>query len=235
MVSIPRWVTVTAGIALVLCLVLANVLLSVRATATNIRLYQDLWTELNVMADTDMKISDLTEAGRKLIDYFIGNSSSPQITTRIDGQERLLYNNKELTHLKDVKDLFVSAFTAEWVATAASFAIAVLLLTSGKYRETSLAIYASAVLSIVLLVLVALPAALDFTGLWTKFHLMTFTNDLWLLNPDTDWLIRMFPEPFFFAMAKRAGTHVAVTALVLALAGFVIAFIGKKRLRSERR
>lgn len=234
MVSIPRWVAVVGGIALALCLVLANVLLSVRANATNIKLYQNLWTELDVMEDTGMSIDDLTEAGKKLIDYFLGNSDSPQLTTRIHGFERELYNHREIQHLQDVKDLFVSGFTIEWLATAASFAIAILLITSGKHREASIAIYASAILSVVLLVAFALPAASDFTGWWTKFHLLTFTNDLWLLDPKTDWLIKMFPEPFFFATVKRVGIHTAITALVLGLAGFVIGLFGRRRPRTEK-
>lgn len=231
--QIPRWVTVVAGIALTLCLVLANALLSVRASATNLRLYQDLWVELDVMADTGMSLEDLTKAGKALIDYLVGKTTdSPQLTTTIDGQERPLYSQKELRHLEDVRALFQTGFTAEWLSTAAAFAIAVLLITSGEHKAASIALYAAALISITALIILALPAASDFTGWWTKFHLLTFTNDLWLLDPQTDWLIRMFPEPFFFAMVKRAGIHAAVTALVLALAGFVIGLIGRKRRRT---
>jgi integral membrane protein (TIGR01906 family) len=230
--QIPRWVTIVAGIALALCLVLANALLSVRASATNLGLYQDLWVELGVTADTGMSLEDLTRAGKALIDYLVGKTDSPQLSATIDGRERLLFNQKELRHLEDVKDLFTTGFTVEWLSTAAAFAIAVLLTTSGKHKAASIALYAAALLSIIVLAVLALSAASDFTGWWTQFHLLTFTNDLWLLDPQTDWLIRMFPEPFFFALVKRAGIHAAVTALVLALAGFVIGLIGRKRRRT---
>jgi len=32
---------------------------------------------------------------------------------------------------------------------------------------------------------------------------MFFDNDLWMLNPETDILIQMFPESFFIAMSAK--------------------------------
>ena len=35
------------------------------------------------------------------------------------------------------------------------------------------------------------------------FHHIFFNNDLWMLNPDTDLLINIVPEPFFMDTAAR--------------------------------
>ena len=43
----------------------------------------------------------------------------------------------------------------------------------------------------------ALWAAFDFDRFFTLFHRIAFTNDLWLLNPRTDLLIRLMPESLF--------------------------------------
>jgi len=37
-------------------------------------------------------------------------------------------------------------------------------------------------------------AAIDFDGLFLAFHQNSFANDLWQLDPDTDYLIMMFPR-----------------------------------------
>lgn len=67
-------------------------------------------------------------------------------------------------------------------------------------------------------IFLALPATLDFTGWWTNFHLLTFENDLWRLDPDLDWLIKIFPEEFFFAAAKRTALYsAAITAAYIGL------------------
>ncbi|MGB4393229.1 MAG: DUF1461 domain-containing protein, partial [Bacillota bacterium] len=66
--------------------------------------------------------------------------------------------------------------------------------------------------------------ARDFTRWWTAFHLVTFDNDLWRLDPATDWLIRIFPEEFFFAAVKRIGLYsLAATAACIVL-GVILNF-----------
>ena len=46
-------------------------------------------------------------------------------------------------------------------------------------------------------------AFLDFNEFWTMFHHIFFRNDLWLLDPNTDVLIMMVPETFFFNLVFR--------------------------------
>ncbi|MDE6195978.1 MAG: DUF1461 domain-containing protein, partial [Erysipelotrichaceae bacterium] len=46
-------------------------------------------------------------------------------------------------------------------------------------------------------------AIIDFDSFWTSFHYIFFSNDLWLLNPATDFMILMFPEQLFFQLVLR--------------------------------
>ena len=57
-------------------------------------------------------------------------------------------------------------------------------------------IQASICLGIVLLFF-GMWIAYDFTGFWTWFHTVFFSNDLWLLDPRTDFMICMLPEIIF--------------------------------------
>ncbi len=72
---------------------------------------------------------------------------------------------------------------------------------------------------IALIVLVAVLSLLDFDALWTRFHQIAFRNDLWLLDPSTDYLIMLFPEPFWFAATIRMATSVAVQTALVVLVG----------------
>jgi len=56
----------------------------------------------------------------------------------------------------------------------------------------------SAIGTSVFLVVFGLTAAIDFGWLFTQFHFLSFANDLWLLDPSSDFLIIMFPQRFFF-------------------------------------
>ncbi|MBQ8074276.1 MAG: DUF1461 domain-containing protein, partial [Clostridia bacterium] len=46
-------------------------------------------------------------------------------------------------------------------------------------------------------------AVLNFDGLFVTFHRLAFTNDLWLLNPRTDLLIRLMPEEMFVDLGLK--------------------------------
>jgi integral membrane protein (TIGR01906 family) len=70
-----------------------------------------------------------------------------------------------------------------------------------------------------LVVLVAVLSLLDFDALWTRFHQIAFRNDLWLLDPRTDYLIMLFPEPFWFTATIRMATSVALQTVLVAVIG----------------
>ena len=38
---------------------------------------------------------------------------------------------------------------------------------------------------------------MNFDGLFVTFHKLSFANDLWILNPNTDLLVALMPLPFF--------------------------------------
>ena len=65
-------------------------------------------------------------------------------------------------------------------------------------------------------------ALADFEGLFVTFHRAAFRNDLWLLDPRTDLLIRLMPEELFVHLGEKglalaAGWAAAETAVLAAL------------------
>ena len=55
------------------------------------------------------------------------------------------------------------------------------------------------------------------------FHQISFTNDLWILNPETDFLLIMFPESFF--------RDVAIMIVVLAILINLLLFLSIRKLK----
>jgi integral membrane protein (TIGR01906 family) len=72
---------------------------------------------------------------------------------------------------------------------------------------------------VALVVLVGVLSLLDFDALWTRFHQIAFRNDLWQLDPNSDYLIMLFPEPFWFTATIRMATSVALQTALVALLG----------------
>ena len=71
----------------------------------------------------------------------------------------------------------------------------------------------------------AFASASDFSKYFIVFHHIFFDNDLWILNPATDLLINIVPEPFFMDTALRIG----ITFGLMVVAFLVISFYLWKR------
>ena len=86
-----------------------------------------------------------------------------------------------------------------------------LLLTLGcvlvreDRRSIRLTAWLSPLMIVVPLGMLAVWAMIDFNAAFNFFHEILFTNDLWLLNPATDLLIRICPISMFMAMGARIG------------------------------
>ena len=58
-------------------------------------------------------------------------------------------------------------------------------------------------------------ALIDFNWLFTQFHLLSFSNDFWLLDPATDYLIMLFPEGFWYDTFLFCALAIAAGAVIL--------------------
>jgi integral membrane protein (TIGR01906 family) len=95
-------------------------------------------------------------------------------------------------------------------------------------RRVALALVSGSVLTLGVVIILGLMISLNFESFFYQFHLLSFTNDLWLLDPATDYLIMLFPQGFWYdaAIFITLGT----TAMALILGGS-----GWWRLRQEKR
>ena len=120
---------------------------------------------------------------------------------------RPIFNEREIAHMADVAHLY---HLAKIVLAVTSLALAGLALWSWRRvrRGASLASLAKGALLGVLDVfalmgVLALWALIDFRSIFWAFHHLAFTNDLWLLDPNTDLLIQMMPQGFFEQVARQ--------------------------------
>lgn len=110
------------------------------------------------------------------------------------------FNAREKQHMQDVQALF--SVCARLSAACLSWGAALLLLGGARMGRRQR--FKGALYSWLTIALLALPLALaDFDALFLRFHQLLFRNDLWLLDPRTDVMIRMLPQAFFEQMALR--------------------------------
>jgi integral membrane protein (TIGR01906 family) len=70
------------------------------------------------------------------------------------------------------------------------------------------------------MVVLGIGIMLDFDRLFLEFHLFSFANDLWMLNPATDYLIMLFPQGFWYDAAIFCVLVTVVMAVVLGGVGW---------------
>lgn len=113
---------------------------------------------------------------------------------------RPLFHDYELRHMEDCRGLISLAETvrnmAGGLAMLGLLPFFLLKKQADRHLFTTGGLYALRILSGIAFG-AALWATLDFDRFFTAFHRLAFTNDLWLLNPRTDLLIRLMPEALF--------------------------------------
>lgn len=182
-------------------------------------LYRNGFEKYNVSEATGLDKAELEKVAGGLIDYFNSRDEYISLTVVKDGEPLELFNQREVAHLKDVKALMqlnlrLLVGTAAYVGVYAGIS---LFWRRKRYRR-QLAWAAVIGSSIALGMIIALGAGsmlLDFSELFTRFHFVAFTNELWMLDPATDYLIMLFPEGFWYDSAVLLGQITAAAAGIL--------------------
>lgn len=192
--------------------------------------YQREYQKLDTAEQIGMSGADLQAATDALLDYLRGKREDLHVQATIGGQQREVFNQREILHMADVRTLYLWAMRIGNGLLILAAAFYLWAWIGGRDKAAVLGGYLQG--NYILLGLIAalgIYAALDFNSFWTGFHKIFFTNDLWLLDPRTDILIQMVPEQFFFDLVMRIVVSAAVIIAVL----MVAAHLAKRRQKTE--
>ena len=169
-------------------------------------------------ADTGLPEEIYPELGRHLSDYLTGKKESFQFLLEDkDGEERELFHDYELVHMADCRNLLQLArmlCICTGLLGAAGLVVLGALDSSVRYRFSLGARNGLRICCAAALLLVGW-ALFSFDGFFITFHRLAFRNDLWLLNPRTDLLIRLMPENLFIDLGLRGLLAAGVWVLLL--------------------
>ncbi len=151
--------------------------------------------------DTRLPAEEYAPVVSMITAYLQGDDIPFQHVFTADGTQYAAFNQKERQHMDDVQGLFGLCRVAAWACATLCVTLALLLRKDFPWRTVSRTLIAilAAVTGVIIL------ACVDFNSLFVLFHHIAFTNDLWLLNPQTDLLIRLMPIEFFISYAAIIG------------------------------
>ena len=214
------------GIILALCVLMAVFLSCIESVIYGgMDLYETEYEKYRICELMDMEMEDLLDVMEHTILYMRGDEEELQVTTTVAGERVDFYNEREISHMIDVKNLVVGAFFLRAALVAAALLCLLIILAARPprlARTLAVSFLAGSIIFLAFIAFIAVFAAVDFTAFWTRFHGVLFTNDLWLLNPATDRMINICPEGLFHDMVLMISVRFGIAmAAILAVSAAV--------------
>lgn len=129
-------------------------------------------------------------------------------------------NQKEIEHMKDVKNIFnfINYIVIFFMIVSVVFFFVF-------YKKNVLLIYKPYLLSFAFSIVFVILLILFFTYFDSAFlmmHKVLFNNDLWIMNPNQDFMILLFSHEFFKSVLLRIVIYVLVLSVVFLSFGMLM-------------
>lgn len=206
--------TVTAMFLLVMIILITSFQIAIYGDS-EYRFYEKEYRKYRVTEDLHMSMENVMKVTDYMMDYLIGREEVLSVKTEVDGRRQDFFNEQDRLHMADVRKLFLGGLK---IRNFLVVFVAVLFLLSlswknrkegQKERDIGNQCFRAYSISLgvflLVITLLAVAVSVDFTACFTLFHELFFSNDLWLFDPASDYMIRMLPEGFFADMVFRIG------------------------------
>ena len=224
--TIPRPLKTLVAILFIALVPIFLIAVSVRWVINFPLLYSYGFDQYDIPRRTGIERDELISAGKQIRDYFNNDEEYLSVKAVVRGiLYQNIYNEREVLHMKDVKALVKGVYRVSELTGLYLLAVLVGgLAIWGRRFTPSIAtlIGWGGWATVALLVVVGLAMTVGFDRLFLAFHLISFTNDLWQLDPRRDYLIAMFPEVFFFTATVLIIVSVTFLAICLIVASWIM-------------
>ena len=193
---------------------------NVRWASSTLTSYNFLFDITKVESSSQISKDQLLRGAKQIIDYVHTETEPLAVIIEVEGIDQQVYSEREILHMKDVKDLFQNTYKIQEFSGGylLLFSFALLYWRKAKALKTIstlAAIGASLAISFILLI-VASSLLLSFQEVFNIFHYISFDNDLWILSPDT-YLVRMYPYNFWLNATFLIGISTLVEGILILL------------------
>ncbi|ETP72052.1 integral membrane protein TIGR01906 [Lachnospiraceae bacterium JC7] len=187
----------------------------------------DVTGSLETWMGESMSLDDMCYVIDQTMVYLRGDRENLIIETNIDDRPAQFYNDNEKSHMADVRVLFVKCIFLRSIFILTCLAISgyLIVITGAKKALYHLSKGYIQICMLILLIItvIGLLAAADFTKYFTIFHEIFFSQGNWMFDPRESRMINMLPEGFFSDCALRIAMTFTgtVTALLIFCSVFV--------------
>jgi integral membrane protein (TIGR01906 family) len=130
------------------------------------------------------------------VEYLLNDAGVDYLASQTFPDGSLLYNERELSHMHDVKDVMRVALSAGFATWFVILGVAFWARWGGWWSDYVRAVRRGGWLTVGLVAAVGMLAGIDFWRFFTDFHSLFFQGDSWQFFY-SDTLIRLFPVRFW--------------------------------------
>jgi len=188
-------------------------------SSLNINYFEAKFEENNTEETTGIEKQQLLDISKEIIKYL--NDERDNFEIKISDDEESIFGNREIEHMKDVKDLFDKGFIIKnllFLTTILSF-----LILKVYYKEKiSKTLLIGGVIFTFFFMLIGVIIVFNFNRAFVVFHEILFINDLWILNPNEDLLIQMLPSNFFSDLGMQIVKRYIITIIIFLISMIIL-------------
>ena len=192
----------TVFLALLMSIALLAIAIYLPATSNRLMLHlMERWAPAET---SGLPAEDYPAMVEMITDYLRGGNEPFQYIYTVDGADYLAFHDYEQQHMEDVQDLFRLCRVVAWLGIGAALLWGFALRKKPRWFSPR-TVLGMLLTELVAVTLIAAVGVLNFDGVFEFFHRIAFDNQLWMLNPRTDMLIRLMPSGFFATYAAIIG------------------------------
>jgi integral membrane protein (TIGR01906 family) len=201
-----------------LCLPILLLTASLSWAVNSLWLYKYGFEKYDISQVTGLADSELEKAATGLIGYFNSDEEYISLTVMKDGKPFELFNQREVIHLKDVKGLIwldYRVLLGTLVYVLAYAGVCLFWRKPSYWRRLAWGVVGGGGITLALMLALGLETLFGFNSLFWQFHVISFSNEFWLLDPTKDYLKMLFPDGYFYDVVSFCVLGVAGMAVIL--------------------
>jgi len=223
-------VTSLSRFLFVLCVFILVITTVVRFFATEPAVQDTLMDYSNVEQKTNFTKNQLQSISITMSEYLSNKTDLLDIRMQSSSGLLALFSPKEILHMQDVKKILMNIYSLQLVALFYVLTYITVVLVTKKnagIRDIISNLQIAGLISNILLISLGILLYFSFDRYFVYFHELAFDNDYWILDPNKDFLIKLYPLKFWNLITVAFIS----TVLIINTAIYLTAYSIKKFLR----
>lgn len=214
-------ISLILSIILIIVIPLILYLLSFKIIVFNENFYDKKFNEYSVYEN--LKEHDIKNINKELLDY---------LRNKRDNLNNDFFNQRELGHLKDVKDVFnfLSILFYVTIIISISLIFSLYQINKKNIKKTFAKILLfSGILTFFYAFIFWLLSRFNFRFLFDIMHKTFFKAGTYVFDPSYEKIVLLYPQEIFYGLALNIGVNTLVFSGILILTGCLILFEDKTK------